>query len=540
MAEDHLFETEQTILDGALADLAESGYTGNELLPRYGQLATQYQKLLTVTRKIFHISDSQGIMLQRQQNDIQLLLDNANQGFLTFGDDLKVDRQYSAACTKIFGEKIAGVSIVDLLGGNNESLRITLQQKLRQLFDGSVGEAPAHLTQLPAEFQIGDKTIDVESKVIASTPAGGEPFLVMMILTDITEKLRAMDQIRFLNDHDKLTTLHNRDYVEAMLPGLEKPGQLPFSVIMADMNGLKLVNDVFGHQQGDVFLSEMSNALKTVCRSQDIVARWGGDEFVVLMPNTDANECRRVCAALQQACADRTDLAIPLSAGIGAETKNVGVPRIMEMLRIAEYRMYNDKLIRSRAMRAAIIARLRKLLAERGSGGAGHQERVKKLALDFIDFLGIPFSTAEQGMLQQLTQLHDIGMTAIPAEIISIPRSLTAGEWEVVKTHSEIGFRMAQSIGEPVLADTILALHERWDGTGYPCGLKADEIPFWARLFAIVDTYDAMTHDRPYKAVVAQNAALAEIAAGQGTQFDPQLAKEFLTYMSGGQEIKGQ
>jgi diguanylate cyclase (GGDEF)-like protein len=536
MAKDHLFETEQTILDVALADLAQPRYNGNELLPRYGLLATQYQKLLTVTRKIFRISDSQGTMLQRQQNDIQLLLDNANQGFLTFGADLKVDRQYSAACTKIFGDKIAGVSIVHLLGRENESLQITLQQKLRQLFDGSVGEAPAKLAQLPAEFRIGGKTIGVENKVIASSPAGGEPFLVMMILTDITEKLQAMDQIRFLNDHDKLTTLHNRDYVETKFPELEKPGLLPFSVIMADMNGLKLVNDVFGHQQGDLFLSAMSEALKEACRSQDIVARWGGDEFVVLMPNTDEAECRRVCAAIQQACAERTDLAIPLSAGVGMETQVAGIPRIRELLHTAEHRMYNDKLIRSRAMRAAIIGRLKKLLMERGSGSAGHQERVKKLALAFIKFLDVPFSAADQGMLQQLTQLHDIGMTAIPAEIISMPRPLTAAEWEVVKTHSEIGFRMAQSIGEPVLADTILALHERWDGTGYPCGLKADEIPFWARLFGIVDAYDAMTHDRPYKAVVDNNAALAEIAAGQGTQFDPQLAQAFLAYIGGQQE----
>lgn len=540
MAKDHLFETEQTILDEALADLAQPRYNGNELAPRYGLLATQYQKLLTVTRKIFRISDSQGIMLQRQQTDIQLLLDNANQGFLTFGGDLKVDRQYSAACTKMLGEKIAGVSIVELLGRENESLRITLQQKLRQLFDGAASDASAKLAQLPAKFQIGDKTIDLESKMIASPLPDGEAVLVMMILTDITEKLQAMDQIRFLNDHDKLTALHNRDYVEAKLPGLEKPELLPFSVIMADMNGLKLVNDVFGHQQGDSFLSAMSNALKSACRPRDIVARWGGDEFVVVMPNTDANECRRVCAAIQQACAERTDLAIPLSAGIGAETQKTGVPRIMEMLRTAEHRMYNDKLIRSRAMRAAIIARLKKLLTERGRGSAGHQERVQKLAVDFIGFLGIPFSTVDQGMLQQLTQLHDIGMTAIPAEIISLPRSLTAGEWEVVKTHSEIGFRMAQSIGEPVLADTILALHERWDGTGYPCGLKADEIPFWARLFGIVDAYDAMTHDRPYKAVVDNNAALAEIAAGQGTQFDPQLANAFLAYMSGSEESQGQ
>jgi hypothetical protein len=164
MAKDHLFETEQTILDVALADLAQPRYNGNELLPRYGLLATQYQKLLTVTRKIFRISDSQGTMLQRQQNDIQLLLDNANQGFLTFGADLKVDRQYSAACTKIFGDKIAGVSIVHLLGRENESLQITLQQKLRQLFDGSVGEAPAKLAQLPAEFRIGGKTIGVETR----------------------------------------------------------------------------------------------------------------------------------------------------------------------------------------------------------------------------------------------------------------------------------------------------------------------------------------------------------------------------------------
>lgn len=295
VTDEDLFAPERRILESAQADLSNRRYNGNKLMPRYKSLVNQYQRLLTITRKVFHISDSQGKMLQRHQSDIQTLLDNANQGFLTFASDLKIDRQYSAACIKVFGKKIAGLSIVQLLGQGNDGLQERLRKILGHVFLSPNSDSDGALQQLPPVMQIGEKTVSVECKLITQSDTAPEQTLVMMILTDITERLQAEAQIRFLSYHDKLTALHNRAHIEAMLPELEKPEALPLSVIMADMNGLKLANDVFGHQQGDKLLVALANALKISCRPTDIIARWGAMNLLSYFPKqTKKNAYRYV------------------------------------------------------------------------------------------------------------------------------------------------------------------------------------------------------------------------------------------------------
>ncbi|QJW48481.1 GGDEF domain-containing protein [bacterium BFN5] len=290
-----LFEAEEKILEAAMADLANERFCNNALLSRYKILVHHYRKLLKLNKKIFHISDSQGQVLQRHQSEIQNLLDNANQGFLTFGRDFKVDRQYSAECTRIFGRKIGGKSIVELLEQGSIESSVNLYQILEPVFESTSGTESEFLQRMPTTFRIDGKDIRVECKLIEQSMEFIEGKLIMMILTDITDQLRAEEQIRFLSYHDKLTLLHNRAYVETLLSDLEGPQALPMSIIMLDMNGLKLVNDVFGHQQGDLLLISMAEILKKACRPSDIIARWGGDEFVVLLPQTDQEECRKVC-----------------------------------------------------------------------------------------------------------------------------------------------------------------------------------------------------------------------------------------------------
>lgn len=529
---ENLFETEQQVLQSAMADIADERYSGNELVQRYKSLANNYQKLLKITRKVFHISDSQGQILQRHQSEIQNLLDNANQGFLTFGRDLKVDRQYSAECIKIFGRKIAGIPITQLLESESDAAQQTLQVILDRVFSGPKGFEQLELQQFPSLFQIGDKDVRVECKLISQPNDANEHILVMMILTDITERLRAEEQIYFLSYHDKLTSLYNRAHVEAVLPELQQASALPLSIIMADMNGLKLVNDVFGHQQGDLLLVAMAKALKKACRQTDIIARWGGDEFVVLLPKTGESDCQKVCERIRSACEEIDECVIPLSAAIGTATKNEGASRLAEMFSIAENRMYNDKLLKNREVRKNIVDNLEGMLVSRCLENDGHRERVKQLAVDFIAYLGVELTDADQKLLSQLAGLHDIGKVAIPAEILGSTGSLTPSEWDIIKNHSEIGYRMAQSIGEPAVADIILALHERWDGGGYPCGLKGEQIPFLARVFSLVDVYDVITHDRPYQSAGDKKAALQEIELESGSQFDPKLARQFIEYMT--------
>jgi len=529
MKNEDLFKAELNVLQAATEDVADKRFAGNELMPRYKLLAKSYRKLLMITKKVFHISDIQGRILQRRQSEIQNLLDNANQGFLTFGQDLKVDRQYSAECDRIFGRKIAGFCITELLGSEEDTLPGTLER----VFLSPKESQHLELQKVPARVRIGHKDIQVECKLI-SQPEDTENSIVMMILTDITERLRAEEQIHFLSYHDKLTSLHNRAYIEAVLPAMEKQEVLPLSVIMVDMNGLKLANDVFGHQQGDLLLTLLARALQKSCRKSDIVARWGGDEFVILLPNTNKQSCLKVCERIRSACNETADGTIPLSAALGTATKETGAPHLAELLSVAESVMYSDKLLKSKEVRRNIVANLESMLTGRCFENEGHTERVQEMLLQFAAFLetdsvsGTPIK-----LLTKLAKLHDIGKVAIPAEILGSPRALSGSDWEVMKSHSEIGYRLAFSLGETALAEIMLAVHERWDGLGYPCGLKGEQIPFIARMFSVVDVYDVITHSRPYKGAMDKGAALAEIAAGSGTQFDPEIVRSFQDFMGG-------
>lgn len=529
--DESLFKIEAKVLQTAIADIANERYRENELLPRYTVLVRHYQKLLKATKKVFLISDSQGQVLQRHQNEIQNLLDNANQGFLTFGRDLKIDRQYSAECTRIFGKKIAGLLITDLLSSGSRHLRENLKSIFAGIFAGAQEIDQQELQRFPAVFRINEKDVRIECKLISQAEEGTADTLVMMILTDITESLRAEEQIRFLSYHDKLTSLYNRAHVEAVTPELEKSSALPMSIIMIDMNGLKLVNDVFGHQQGDLLLISMAKVLKKSCRPQDIIARWGGDEFLILLPHTGQQACRQVCERIRAACDEVDDCTIPVSAALGTATMDTGNIQLEELFNIAENRMYSDKLLKGREVRRRIIAGLAGSLQTRCFESDGHSDRVRQLAVNFAGFLGFETNSSEIKLLHQLAELHDIGKVAIPGEILGKTGMLTPDEWEIVKSHSDVGYRMAQSIGESAVADILLALHERWDGSGYPYRLQKEEIPLLARVFSLVETYDVITHDRPYRTALDKPAALREIEAGTGSQFDPGLARRFVEYM---------
>ena len=220
-----------------------------------------------------------------------------------------------------------------------------------------------------------------------------------------------------------------------------------------------------------------------------------------------------------------------MSAAIGTATLDTGLIQLEELFNIAENRMYSDKLVKGREVRKRIIASLAGSLQARCFESDGHSDRVRQLVVNFAGFLGFETNSSEIKLLHQLAELHDIGKVAVPGEILGKAGMLTPGEWEIVKSHSDVGYRLAQSIGESAVADILLALHERWDGSGYPYRLHKEEIPLLARIFALVETYDVITHDRPYRTALDKSAALREIEAGTGLQFDPGLARRFVEYM---------
>lgn len=491
------------------------------------------RRLLGLSRKILRISGSRGQILQRRRTDIQNLLTSADQGILFFGRDLTVGRQLSPECQRILGVKIAGSSVIRLLTRDGDITEDVLTDIFTRAFAADQAEGQQILRQLPAVFRIGERSVRVEAQITPPPAADGCPGQIALILTDITEVLQAAERIHYLNYFDKLTSLYNRAYIEMTLPELEKKENLPLSMIMLDMNGLKLVNDVFGHEQGDRLLVALADALAQSCRKSDVIGRWGGDEFLILLPKTSGGECAEVCNAIRRTMSATASNPIPLSAAMGMATKDSGRANLAELFLVAENRMYNSKLVESQEVRRSTITAMETMLREHCFENAGHSERVGRLAAGFAAFLGISQGEMEMKNLNKLATLHDIGKVAIPRQILGKPGPLTMREWEIAMSHSDIGYRLAQSIGEPVLAELILALHERWDGKGYPFGLKGDSIPLLVRLFSLVDVYDVIVNDRPYKHALDKQAALREIDAGAGSKYDPALTSRFIEYMNG-------
>lgn len=349
---------------------------------------------------------------------------------------------------------------------------------------------------------------------------------VVLVFRDVTEEKKKEKEILHISYHDLLTGLYNRAFFEEELKRLDTERQLPMSIIIGDVNGLKITNDVFGHQEGDVILKEISRILVKACRKEDIIARWGGDEFVILLPNTSENVANNICKRIQKSCQGEKDTAVQLSISLGHATKENAQENILQVLKNAEDWMYRHKLLESKSFRSSIIFSLKKTLFEKSNETEEHAERMAKLCIK----LGKEMCLYENELdeLKLLAMLHDIGKIAIKDSILVKPGKLSPEEWEEIKRHSEIGYRIAQSAPELAqIADYILSHHERWDGSGYPQGIKGLEIPKLSRIISVVDAFDVMMHARIYKQAMSYEDAVAELDRCAGTQFDPEIVDVF-------------
>lgn len=348
---------------------------------------------------------------------------------------------------------------------------------------------------------------------------------------DITERKQKEEKILYLNYHDVLTGLYNRAFFDEELKRLDTERQLPLSVIIGDINGLKLINDALGHAEGDKLLVAMAKILKNCCRAEDIIARTGGDEFGILLPKTDHYIARSVVDRIKKACeeyANKTDKEIYYaSISLGHATKNKTEESLGKTVEIAENYMYRRKLLEYKSLHSSIVSSIRTTMFEKSHETEAHAERMAELSKELGRVLGL---TEEKLIeLELLSTLHDIGKISIDSNILSKPGILTKEEWSEIKKHPEVGFRITQASPElRHISEYILSHHERWDGGGYPQGLSGMQIPLLSRILLVVDSYDAMTQDRTYRKAMTKEAAAAEILNNAGTQFDPVIARVFV------------
>lgn len=348
---------------------------------------------------------------------------------------------------------------------------------------------------------------------------------------DITEKKKAEEELRYLSYHDFLTGTYNRRFYEEALKRIDTPDHLPLSIIMADINGVKLINDAFGHAEGDKLIANCAKIISSCCRSADTFARIGGDEFGILMPRTDSATALAILKKIQAALAtfdlSSSNGKFRHSVALGFSTKKSADEDVAKLTIIAEEYMYQRKLLEHNSSHSAIVASIKATMIEKSQETEEHAERLALLSRAVAVELNMPQS--DQDKLELLATLHDIGKIGISDQILTKQEKLNAEEWVEMKRHPEIGYRIAMASPELIpVAESILCHHERWDGSGYPQGISGESIPLLSRVLAIVDSYDAMTQDRPYRKAMTHEKAIQEIECNSGTQFDPRIAELFV------------
>lgn len=383
------------------------------------------------------------------------------------------------------------------------------------------------ILQYSKAFVIDKEEINLDIfKVRLSAP--DERLIGMLGIAVYSKEDKEMkEKIEYLSLHDSLTGLYNRGYFEMMIKELNKKENLPISLLVGDVNGLKLTNDAFGHEEGDRILKAISRVLKSSSRDDDIVARLGGDEFAIILPKTNEKERDIVEERIQAKIKTLKNFKVKPSISFGGITKDVLAGNLMKEFSKAEDKMYKAKLLEGIKLKDTILETLQESLA------IAHQDNKSKEFVDMkqlIKKLGtkLKLSKEQINSLILLSDYKDIGKLSIPESLLEKKETLTEEDWKVLKKHPEVGYRIAIATkGLSYIAEDILYHHEHYDGNGYPRGLKGEEIPLNARVMSLVDGFYAMISERPYRKRMTFEEALETIRKEKGKKYDPQIVEIF-------------
>lgn len=490
----------------------------------------EVQTVITVTREITVLKELQ-LALNLEKQNLYITLESIGDGVIS------TDFRGNITLVNKVAERLTGWTHDEAHGRPFEEVFQIVDE-----FSGKLCENPILKVLTSREtIELGNRTVLVsrqgEKTPIEDTAAPivdgeGNVVGVVVVFRDFTDKKEKQREILYLSYHDQLTGLYNRRFFEEEKKRLDTPRNLPITLVMADVNGLKLTNDAFGHSVGDQLLRKAAEVIKKECRVDDIIARIGGDEFAILLPKTSLEEAERIVSRIRKAIAkERVGNAV-LSISFGWHTKHKLGEEMDAIFKKAEDEMYRYKLSESSSMRYQTMKLIVQALYAKHTREEQHSYRVSQLCGEMGSVLGLNLEAIRE--LRTAGLMHDIGKVTIDENILEKSGPLTEAEMFEINRHVETGYRILSSVNDfAQIAEFVLAHHERWDGWGYPKGLQGEEIPVEARIIAIADAYDAMTTERPYSRALSKAEAILEIRENAGAQFDPVMVQVFLEKVLG-------
>lgn len=431
--------------------------------------------------------------------------------------------------------KLTGYRPESLIGNKdfsyNDLINMSYRESLRKSCEEAIRSGLPYRFEYPITRVTGE-IIWVFEQGMAVYNKAGEVEALEGLIIDVSASKDKANEIDFLLTHDTLTGTYNRRFYLSTKNLWDKDESLlPISLIIGDIDGLKLINDAFGAAKGDDFLIETARIFNKCSRSTDILARSGGDDFVLLLPNTDAWQTEIILKQIESAFFEHNTIVDndcdKIYISFGVATKDMLDVAMDSVQKLAEENMNKRKLLQRNSLHSSIVESIKQTMSARSQETEDHSERLGEMTREVG--LRMHLTQVELNELELLATLHDIGKIGVNDQILNKPGKLTPEEWTQMRKHTEIGYRIAMASPELIsIADFILTHHERWDGGGYPQGLSGETIPLISRILSVVDAYDAMTQDRAYRKAMSKAAAVLEIRKNSGTQFDPRVVEIFL------------
>lgn len=468
------------------------------------------------------IKQQKELELESSQQSLRLILDSTAEGI--FG----IDQQ--GLCT------FCNTSCLSLLGYDNE--QELLGKNIHALIHHSTADGnPIDERDCPIRNTlVSGIGVEMENDVFwrkdatyfdvlcYSYPQIKEEVVVgaVVTFTNNTERKANLEKIEFLSFHDQLTGLNNRAFFDEKLISIDREKDLPFSIIVGDVNGLKLTNDIFGHTAGDALLIDVANVLTASCRKTDIISRIGGDEFVILLPNTSNATAQEVVERIQANLDQKSVLAGRRSIALGWATKTGRDERIHDMFDVAEDRMYRQKTLRRTETQRQQLEVLTDMLFTKAPKERDHAIKVQNHARLIGKLLQV--SSEDLSLICRAGYYHDIGKVVLDTKLINAKGRDPAMQREY-QEHVSSGFRILNTFEETIdLAPLVLHHHERWDGTGYLKGLCAEEIPYISRVLRLAEVWEreGLQDCSPEK----KREILTQLA---GNEVDPAMVSQILS-----------